>query len=356
MCISPIIIANPNFRQAGIGISQYKNCETSRIQVPCGHCPQCIALRQGFYNQRVQMESLRSHLFMFTLTYNNESLRYTDIGQYQIPYPDITDVQNMFKRMRKSGLKFSYTFVSEYGTNRHRPHFHGIIAIRKSLSNKHYSEWESILKKLFLHEWRRNYGSTRSPLWLPLFTYQRRFTKQGLKTNFDLHYIESVENHDNDVSFYVSKYLTKHDKRTSGLLSKISMDNLLTVDEQTFLKSLIRPRSYTSKDFGSKHDPIIKHYILSHLTYFKESIPQFIDINSGRSMMLSPYYASLVPIQYHTDRWFNSGAFLESDSFYTPPTDNSLDTYQTAYSKLQIAQKFDKTLNIINSHLDDSFF
>ena len=35
--------------------------------------------------------------FMFTLTYNDESLVYTDVGDYSYPIPLLSDIQNMFK-------------------------------------------------------------------------------------------------------------------------------------------------------------------------------------------------------------------------------------------------------------------
>lgn len=354
MCISPITIENPRYGLSRVGLNQYKNCETSRISVPCGKCFQCIAQRQGFFNQRVQMESLRSHLFMFTLTYNDESLRFTDIGDYKVAYPEFKDVQDMFKRLRKLGFKFSYTFCSEYGTVRHRPHFHGIIAVRKT-SNKHWSLIESDLKQAFFNEWRRNYGSTRSPFWSKLFTFHRKFTKSGIKQNFDFHYIQPVQDHDNDCSFYISKYLTKHDKRTTSLLQKISLDESLSLEEKSFLSFLIKPRSFTSKDFGSKHDPLIKHHIIKNLSFFN-NIPQFCDISTGKTSMLSPYYMSIVPLEFYADRWLNSDYVHIFDSYFVPSTNSPLDDYQDFISKDIGISRFEKSINLLNKRLDDSFF
>lgn len=353
MCFSPIILPNPRHGLSHVGINQFKNCETSKISVPCGQCPQCIAQRQGFYNQRVQMESLRSHLFMFTLTYNNESLRYTDIGDYRIPYPDFTDLQNLFKRLRKLGFKFSYTCVSEYGTTRHRPHFHGILAIRKN--GEDWSVIEERFKTLFFCEWRRNYGSTRNPLWNSLFTFKRIITRQGIRQNFDFHYIQPVHGHDNDCSFYISKYLTKHDKRTTSLLKKISMDESLEPDEIDALIYLIKPRSFTSKDFGDKRDPIIKKYILDNLSYFQD-IPQFCDISTGKTSMLSPYYLSILGVDYYESRWLNSDIVHYSDSYFIPNSNTRLDEVQSILSNQKKNINYEKTLNLINKHLDDSYF
>ena len=112
-------------------LNHLHNTRDKYIQVPCGRCSQCLSQRQGFINQRVQMESFRSHLFMMTLTYNDKSLKRTDIGQYKIPYPEYKDIQNMFKRLRLQGHVFRYMVVSEYGKNKKRPHYHAIIAIPK---------------------------------------------------------------------------------------------------------------------------------------------------------------------------------------------------------------------------------
>lgn len=103
-----------------------KDCESQYIEVPCGHCPQCIANRQMQFVQRVQMEELANHLFFCSLTYNNDSLPQvcTSTG-YTIRYADVTDVQNMFKRLRKRnafGRPFRYFGVSELGSKRGRPH------------------------------------------------------------------------------------------------------------------------------------------------------------------------------------------------------------------------------------------
>lgn len=163
MCISPITIDNPYFgRGRRLSGSYLHNCSLSRITVPCGNCPQCIAMRQSFYLQRVQMESLRSHLFFFTLTYNNESLLWTDIGDYQIPYAELSDIQNLFHRLRKKGYKFRVSYVTEYGSRRHRPHFHGILAVDKSQGD--FRIIEKIYKQLFWNEWKRNYASQ---VWSP---------------------------------------------------------------------------------------------------------------------------------------------------------------------------------------------
>lgn len=126
MCISPIRIRNPNAGMKGLKSTLMKDTESAFINVPCGHCKQCIANRQMDFVQRVLMESLTNHLFYCTLTYNNDSLPYlsTSTG-YDIRFADVSDVQKMMKRLRKSnvfGRPFRYFGVSELGSKRGRPH------------------------------------------------------------------------------------------------------------------------------------------------------------------------------------------------------------------------------------------
>lgn len=125
MCISPIRIKNPNLGLIGPN-AQFKDTISHYINVPCGVCPQCVANRQMQYVQRLQMEELVNHLFMCSLTYNNESMPVvTTSTGYDIRYADVSDVQKMFKRLRKRnafGRPFRYFGASELGTKKGRPH------------------------------------------------------------------------------------------------------------------------------------------------------------------------------------------------------------------------------------------
>lgn len=353
MCSSPILIKNPRFGHGKIGLNALFNCHDSYIKVPCGSCPQCASMRQGFFNQRVQMESLRSHLFMFTLTYNDESLVYASAGDYTFAIPYLPDVQNMFKRLRKMGHRFRVTYCSEYGSRRHRPHFHGILALDKSLGDPRILErdWSHLMRG----EWRRNTGSTRSPLWSPLFT---PVYKRGRLTTFDFHYIEPVLGHDNDVSFYVSKYITKYDSWTRKLLSKVLLDDSLTGEESQYLYKSLRTRCNTSKDFGDWKDPQIWSYICK-CANVKTSYryPQFVDIYTGNRFAMSPYYGKhVVGFEHAYDRLVASDF---SDEMSTGWIDQStvLEYEQSLYSNLNKSQvhqvKLDKMARRLLDHDED---
>lgn len=350
MCLAPIIIKNPYFRSGHIGMNALHNTLDSHMAVPCGNCAQCIAMRQSFYLQRVQMESLRSHLFMFTLTYNDESLIYADVGDYHLAIPFWPDVQNLFKRFRRSGYQFRYSCVSEYGSRRHRPHFHGILALDKSLGNPRLLEQQ--YSALFRKEWRRNYSNNSfSPDYRPLFTphYER-----GRLTTFDFHYIEPVINHDNDCAYYVSKYITKYDSWTKGLLGKIALDPDLEPEEIQYLIKLVKTRSNTSKDFGSWKDPQISAYI--NKCAARESLfpyPQYYDIYSGKQMPMSPYYGKhCIGFEHLYNRLLASPYSDELATIFD--SDSSiLDDRISCEHKLRQQSEFNRKLKIIEKRFSE---
>lgn len=355
MCLSPIKIKNPfhnpgvKYHQGFISIKnefdKFHDTLSQFITVPCGHCPQCVAMRQGFYNQRIQMESLRSHLFMFTLTYNDESLIHVDVGDYHYPIPVLSDIQNMFKRFRNDGHKFRVSYVTEYGKKRSRPHFHGIFAVDKSLGS-----WRTLERKyykLFFNSWCRNIGSKRSPKYVSLFT---PVYKCGRCTTFDFHYIEPVKGHDSDVSYYVSKYITKYDQRTQKLLQKIILDVSLTDDQTSFLYKITKPRCITSKDFGDWRDPVISAYINKCAS--KESAfryPQFVDIYTGQQWPMSPYYGKRLDRFKALYKRFDLSDWSDENATIFDNTSTALEFQQSHESDLRCEQDFDrKRKNIFN--------
>lgn len=348
MCLAPITIDNPRYKQGSVGMSYLFNTVDSKIQVPCGQCPQCTSLRQSFFLQRVQMESLRSHLFMFTLTYNNESLVYTDVGDYQIAYPEFSDVQKLFKRLRKLGYKFRFSYVSEYGRKRHRPHYHGILAVDKGLGDPRLLERQ--FSRCISREWRRNYGTSLNPCYRPLYTPEYNNCRCS---TFDFHYIEPIRGHDNDVSFYVSKYITKYDKWIRSLLLKIKQDRSLSDDETSYLIDRLKPRCNISKDFGDWKDERIFSYIEKcsrRKTLYR--YPQFFDINTGKSMPMSPYYGKrLVSFAHLYNRFCSSDAYYDySTVFYDH--DTVLDyALQADSARLQLTD-FEKKLKKLENRLD----
>lgn len=356
MCEHKILIPNPYFgiRSPAKGAGPYsngfnvlRNTIHTRIAVPCGQCQQCTSMRQGWLVQRVQMESLRSHIFFFTLTYNDESLAYTYTGEYVVPYPEYSDIQNMFKRLRNAGYKFRTYVVSEYGSKRYRPHFHGFLAIDKSVDTRHHSviekEWYDRLRL----EWRRNVGSRRKPIYKSNYTHIVRRKKR----TYDFHYVQPIPGHDNDCSFYVGKYIMKHDKRTVKLLQKISLDPKLSDFEKHELRRFIKPRSVMSKDFGDKNLPAVKEYILSCVAKNDKDLTYY-DLHTGQPNALSRYYRSIVPVEWFLNRFQKYSDYV--DSFYVND-DSSILEYAIDYGRIDLNdENFEENCDIVQKkHIFD---
>lgn len=121
--------------------------------VACGKCFTCRSKYRLGWQLRLQHELLSyNHNAMFlTLTYSDEHLPNNETLLK-------SDVQNFIKRLRKyySNIKIRYFAVGEYGSKKHRPHYHLIIyglkapeQKKKSVLNWKYGQFlaNSIWKK-----------------------------------------------------------------------------------------------------------------------------------------------------------------------------------------------------------------
>lgn len=105
----------------------YTSQENKYIQVPCGKCPECLKRRTASWSHRLEMEAQRwPKQFFITLTYDNEHVPISDNGFLTLR-PE--DLRNYWKRLRKRCGKLRYYAIGEYGTNTHRPHYHGIVFV-----------------------------------------------------------------------------------------------------------------------------------------------------------------------------------------------------------------------------------
>lgn len=106
------------------------------MTVPCGRCAFCAATLRSDWALRLHYESRKFIGSKFvTLTYADSNLSWAH-GSPQLVK---SDLQNFFKRLRKSGHKCRYFAVGEYGSQTYRPHYHIIlfgdvpdVAIRKA--------------------------------------------------------------------------------------------------------------------------------------------------------------------------------------------------------------------------------
>lgn len=315
MCLAPIKIKNVNYGNKS-KLSYLSDSTAYYILVPCGRCSVCLQLKQQYITQRVQMESFSHDLYFGTLTYNQESLPIHQVGDFKLAYADIADWQRMIKMIRKHEdiPNFRYMVVSEYGGKRHRPHFHFILSFPKN--EKHTladrQSFEIKLYGIFLKYWRRNYGSTRSPIWRPLCTYYR--TPRSY--NFDLHYLNPYASSKglDDVAFYVSKYALKYDSWIDKLKSKLFFS--LSESDYKSTWDIIRPRRLMSKFFGDFDNPQVAQHILKGIDLALHDstalYPYFISPVNGQTFPLSPYYSKKY-LRVSDMEVFNSRKSLLSD-------------------------------------------
>lgn len=316
MCISPIRIRNPNFGCQDKGLGSLKDCVSAYINIPCGHCSECVAVRQMGIIQRVQMEEKKNHIFFATLTYNDVSMPYAETSNgHSIRFADVADVQKMHKRLRKSnafGRPFRFFAVSELGSQRGRPHFHILYFIPKYPKDD-YNTCIMLEKRMFdavLHEWRRNYGSHKKPDYRPLCTYVRRMVRGRIRTNYDLHYVNPVltDGGSADVGFYVTKYMMKPSDRAKALQSALHLN--LPEDEYYRVWNLVKPRWFSSLQFGLPDDPDVKDYLQKCVSKSKAHSNYALYLNpvTGQAFPLSKYYkrfSDIYSIQDHLDFFYN---------------------------------------------------
>ncbi|UPW41850.1 replication initiator protein [Peromfec virus RodF5_9] len=83
--------------------------------VPCGKCLYCLSRRSNDYYVRFRVEQSKALGSAFiTLTYSED---------YFEPL-NVDTVQKFIKRVRRSGIKFRYVLLGEYGPRTCRPHYH----------------------------------------------------------------------------------------------------------------------------------------------------------------------------------------------------------------------------------------
>lgn len=73
MCLNPLSKKNPYFG-ADPSKHMFHDTEHEYLNIPCGHCDECLATRQASYIQRLTAESKYNHFFFATLTYDNKHL------------------------------------------------------------------------------------------------------------------------------------------------------------------------------------------------------------------------------------------------------------------------------------------
>lgn len=238
------------------------------INVPCGHCDECISVLQMSIVQRALMESIYNHFFMATLTYNNEHLpKLTLSNGYEYRYADYNHLSILFQRLKNINAfprGFRTFSVSERGSDRGRPHFHVIFMVPKRPEDTY--NWciaeQFRLHPIILDQWYENLGSKRSPVKDPLCTYVRRFYSGRWHTNYDFHYVNPRFTGEDvaPVAFYVTKYLLKRSDKDYRIQQALKMN----LDHEEYLDSwkIIRSRWHSSRYFGFNptYDPVSRYH------------------------------------------------------------------------------------------------
>lgn len=313
MCLNPLQRPNPNRGQAHIGLNFLKDCDNQYIYVPCGHCPECISMRQSQLVQRVENESKYSYLYFCTLTYDNRHLpslsvfvptvrhedenhvdtplvpitpddaeRFLedegfdfsgpgscdetlsddeyqeawDLQELKFPYADIHHIQLLLKNLRDNNptgeRRIRYVAVSELGKTRARPHFHILFFIEKLPGDDKFTplNLEKPLRDYIKEHWAVNVGTRKNPIWEPRFTYRKRYYGGKLYQNFDLHWVNP--NLTTEGVANVAFYVTKYMMKPSPKEEARQQFLKLNLQEEQYEKvwSQIKCRLLVSKGLG----------------------------------------------------------------------------------------------------------
>ena len=212
--------------------------------------------------------------------------------------------------------------------------------------------FELRLQKIFLKYWRRNYGSTRSPVWKNLSTYY--CSHRG--RNFDLHYLNPYSTSDGlaDVAFYVSKYCLKFDKWVDKFKSKVFFNT--SENEYKEFCSFFLPKRLISKGFGSPYDPkVLEHLnkgINLSIADCSALFPYFISPVNGATFPLSPYYSKKLLTFADLDI-FNSRKSLLTDYDAMVDTQKDVLLFEVVQKELRF-QKIQDWLDSKHTLEDDS--
>lgn len=359
MCVSPISILNPNYGKSGFG-SLFKDTESRWIRIPCGYCAECIALKQMYMVQRVQMEALENHFFFCTLTYKDVPEVLTSSG-YSIAYADVRDIQLMFMRLYNSG-EFSglrMVTVSEFGTKKGRPHFHCLLAVPRKCCPTYLDciSYEHRLYNAVFENWSRNVGSKRKPEYVPLCEYHEKWIGHKLYRNYDLHYVTPSlsENGISDVAWYVLKYMMKSSPREIRLQRALRLN--LPEDEYENIWSIVRPRCLKSLHFGLAPSHEGRKYTpsLDIVKYLRGCVAR-----TPRADGFPWYYAPDTGLHFPLSRFYRNRPeiFTMQDAldFFYNKTTPELAELKTGRECVKIIDDYEKKIGVAGSHESASYF
>lgn len=136
-CLFPHIISNPVLKKVPAGFAPAG--QSTHIIVPCGKCSECLKERRRVWLFRLVQESYYSvSTFFTTLSFDDNKCA---------PRLLKSDLQLLFKRLRKSGYVFSYYAIGEFGSKFGRPHYHVLFFLKDdcdlvSFHSELQSQWK----------------------------------------------------------------------------------------------------------------------------------------------------------------------------------------------------------------------
>ena len=298
MCLCPVIIPNPylggRYVRTGRSVERASDrlrSASSTIEVPCGKCSECLSRRYTDLLQRVYVESLTSYVFMVSLTYAPRCVPTLNLSTIisssrrspghrpcclssilPIYYADYSHIQSLMKRLRNdllfSDREFRYFAVSEYGSERMRPHFHLLFFVSRLDGDDplYGSVLEKSLIPLFKTYFSRNVGTRKSPVYEPYFDDVSRIIDGKEHSTFDLHLVrprdakgEFIDGDASSSSATVCSYLLSYVNKTSRFESYVysnykRLRNRLDPDVADRFRSILQCRCKYSHHLGFGFD------------------------------------------------------------------------------------------------------
>lgn len=183
MCYQPLTIHNPKKLLNSI-------LDRSLLEVPCGCCKECYdARRNGFFIRMYYeyLDCLNKHGFAYflTLTYRPSSINTLPTGELCYRHDDVKNYLKLIRIHLERDFGFDvkdnirYFCCSEFGEERHRPHYHIIFYVTPPIPIRAFIY---VARKYWAHG----------------------FTKPGKYNNGVVQDVSAFS--------YVSKYCTKGDK------------------------------------------------------------------------------------------------------------------------------------------------
>ena len=344
MCINPIPIKNTNYgRDPSKYLHFLKDCTNTQILVPCGHCPECIAMQQMELVQRIQMEALKNWLFMGTLTYKNECMpRITTSQGYEYRYADIQDFSDMIKRLRKNNTfeyQFRTIYVSERGHIRGRPHFHCLLLFNKEDIGKNFEDaanFAEVHKWDLFNEWKKVTKKGRYSEYKNLCDYRESIRNGVLRKTYDFHFVDPrlTGGGITDCAFYVLKYMLKGGEWEKSV--KGALYTNYEKEEADSYWNLIKSKQIHSKSFGLNGGAD-----WDIIEFLRQGIEQ-----SKHTSKFAQYYAPEQILTFPLSHYYKNNALIydlqDAIDFYNKQdrVDGHLDS-QYYFSK-EITQSFKK--------------